>query len=540
MIRLRLLPLLAVAVFSCGPNADSPRDAGPADASPVATDRTLAFGGTDSLQLEPGAHAPIVVRLRDARTGALLEGEQVRLALVRGDARDATLADTMLTTGTGADAGIVRTTLTASSDTATFWVRASANRATDAYLFVAVSARGFGGLSVMAAYEGRRMPQSLLLDLFGNRDCAHLADAEPIRSVPLPASGGIAAVSGLPAGETFAVRGHALGSGGVVLAASCIDRLVVARDESVSGTMAFTDRNLTLEGEYDITFQLDLGAAPAVVSGQWLQAIAGEIDTHGDETGYLLDAIATAVGAPATPARDSFDAARDSLRATLSTLYGVRGSTPTLALTDLAGNISLAAESVSLRARATMLTDGSFSLSNGYLGIDPLTPDVSTDDTHTPIDVGGTGRVATSTQDRAAGSISQLTIAMPAIASAARSALLARLGAASTADWVNVNARCVEVATVLVPSTGSACGAACVEAACRGAVTRLASVFDNAVEHSGSDYRGIDARFEGPVTGVGATLRIEVLDNAALAGAFSNQPAFGVLGSVRMALRPAQ
>jgi hypothetical protein len=528
-----------VASFSaCGPRTGVSVDGGTNDAAPIATDRSLSFASTESLQLAPGARVPIAVALRDSRTGEPIVDEEVRFALVRGDARDATLSETAVFTGDASDAGIARTSLLGSSDTATFWIRASANRASDAYLFVAVSARGFGGIAITANYQGPRGPQSLQLDLFGELDCAHLAGAEPIRTVPLPSAGGIASIAGLPAGESFAVRGTALGSSGVIVASGCVDHVTVMRDDTVSRSIPFADRPLTLDGTYDLTMQLDLGVVPAIAGVTWTTAVESEVASHGTEADYLLDAVASAVGLPHTPARDSFDSARDTLRATVDGFYATRGISPSRALADLAADVSLAAENVRLAVSADATPDGSLTLHGGRLSVDPLTPDVSTDDRTTVVTVSGSGHVVASSDDRAAFSIQALDISYPVVARATQATLLNRLGVTSTADWVGVSAHCADLAMPIAQVTAASCDAGCVTMACNAAMSQLAAVFDNAVGSAGSQHGAIDLRFEGPVHGVPATLRIEVLDDSPLAGAFEDDPALVVLGSVRMILQP--
>jgi hypothetical protein len=156
----------------------------------------------------------------------------------------------------------------------------------------------------------------------------------------------------------------------------------------------------------------------------------------------------------------------------------------------------------------------------------------------TTVTVRGTGVLTASASDRAAVSIRGLSVSYPLVARAAQSTLLNRLGAGSTADWASVSAHCVDLAESITPFSGSSCDADCVVMACNAAVSQLATVFDNSVGSAGAEHDAIDLRFEGPVRGVPATLRIEVLDPSPLAGAFEDDATLAVLGQVRMILQP--
>ena len=113
----------------------------PADAGAV-SDRaaptcTVRFEGEPTVRLRTSEQH----RLRVAVTPPTA-GMSVRVGVV-GVGLDSSLADTLLTTGPD---GAAETELTASTDSATFRVRATAGCGAEASVVVAVGDRGFGAL----------------------------------------------------------------------------------------------------------------------------------------------------------------------------------------------------------------------------------------------------------------------------------------------------------------------------------------------------------------------------------------------------------
>ena len=149
-----------------------------------------------------------------------------------------------------------------SSAAATLEIRASADLAADEWLGVSVSARGFGAIAATAIYTGARAPTSLEVELFDGVPCTQLSSSSAVRSATIPSGGGIATFSGLPAGDIFALRSTALGTGNLALATGCVDALELADGETDSVEVPFRDLPLVAAGGYSAVLALDLGPVP--------------------------------------------------------------------------------------------------------------------------------------------------------------------------------------------------------------------------------------------------------------------------------------
>jgi hypothetical protein len=304
---IRSFLLLTFALLAgCGPSLSSPplADAG-ADALPLPATRRLAFAEGESVRLEPDQLLPLVLTLHDQH-GVPVAHEEIRLGLIN-NARDASLGELRLFTD---GSGTARTTLRASSTAATFQVRASAPAAAQSFLLVSVSSRGFGGLVVATRYEGVRGPARLEVDLFEGTACGSVDEVDPVRALRLPLPGAEVTFGGLGAGQSFAVRGRALGPTGEVLARSCLDELVIVRDQNERAALAVTDLPLRLSEGYTADLAFDLGEMAAEAGRAWAAAVEAEVAAEGGEAEYVLAAIADAVEAHGgVPARTEFERA---------------------------------------------------------------------------------------------------------------------------------------------------------------------------------------------------------------------------------------
>jgi hypothetical protein len=529
----RLLLAAGLALAGCSASAPSLPllDGGP-DAPRPAT-RQLAFAAGDSVRLEPDQSVALEVTLRDLR-GSPVAGEEIRLALVN-NARDASLADVRLRTD---DTGSARTTLRAPSSPATFQVRATAASASEALLLVSVSSRGFGGLVVPTRYSGVRAPERLEVQLFEGAPCTVIARLDPLRVAPLAPAGATVTFGGLGAGQTFAVRGEAVGAGGEVVGRACVDGLVVSRDRVLEVPLAIADLPLRVSGPYTLDVAFDLGSHAEDASRQWAAAVRAEVEPRGGEAGYLLAAIAEAVEMRAgSAARMEFErAVTDRLLVELRADLLRRGASAVEALARLAVDTAAVARGVDATINASAVDEeGRTALVVRALAltVDPLTPDVTNDDVRLELPVAGAGEAVVRPGDRVAVALRDLPLPFAALARRAADALLTRMGVASAAEWARITMRCREVVPLVLASTG-ACDAACVADACNGAVDRLGRVFDTSVDTTGAAHAAVTFRFEGAARGAPGTLRLASSEPSPLTGAYQDAPTLPLTGVARL------
>lgn len=529
-VRCLLLVLLSLVIASCGAPSAAPDAA--ADAWPRPPLRQLRFDPGEGVRLEPGQVYPLELRLTDEWGGAVV-GEEIRLALVN-NARDASLSATRVRTDA---TGRARASLRASSEAATFQVRASAAYASEAYLFVSVSPRGFGGLVVPVRYVGARAPERIEVQLFEGVSCAAVGRHDPVRSVWVSPRGATVTFSGLGAGLTFTVHAQAMGRAGQAVARGCLEGLVVVRDRNLEVPLSVADLPLQLDGAYTLDLALDLGGLPLEISRQWMGAVRGEIGTHGDEAGYLFAAIANAVRLRSDEVTwRRFESMADRLRAELRTDLSRRGASPTQALEQLAQSAAVVVQSV----------DGTLGLLAGeedgravlvvrsiaYV-LDPLTPGVPDDDLRLDVAPTGVGEASVHPGDRVGVVLREVGMPLVSLARYAVSALLYRLAVASSSEWLRITVQCREVARLFQESTGG-CDNQCVVNACNDAVDRLARAFDAAVGSAGATHGTVTLRFEGTARGIPGTLRVGSVEPAPLSGAFDDDASHGIVGVARL------
>lgn len=474
----RLLGVLAVALAAC---SNAPMNPVPSDAG-VSSDRPTP---TCALRFEGDA----MVRLRTSERRRLrmvvtppTAGVNLRVGVV-GVGLDSSLADTRLNTGPD---GSAETELTASTDSATFRVRATADCGAEASVEVAVGDRGFGSLAADAVYRGARTPTRLELGVVPGTVCPASVD-DPARRTPLALPGGVVRFGSLPADLTFTVWAEAVGDDGAVLARGCAAPQTVHADVEATAPVLFVDRPLRLDDRYTLDLELDLAATAPDLRTRWTAPIRREILASGSTAGYVARevsrAVATASGSPdaGVALQAAFETAlRSGLGARFDAEVVRRGSLLEDSFDDLAETTAQALTGVRWRVTfAANAAGDATALSASGVTVDPGTPDVSRDDTEVALSPEGTAAISVGTGDIVTVSLQDAGLPWTQVARGALGAVTRRFGASTTGDYAAASL-CPVAVMVLRDATG-VCDAACIQGACRRAVDELARAFDGEV-----------------------------------------------------------
>ncbi len=453
----------------------------PADAGAV-SDRaaptcTVRFEGEPTVRLRTSEQH----RLRVAVTPPTA-GMSVRVGVV-GVGLDSSLADTLLTTGPD---GTAETELTASTDSATFRVRATAGCGAEASVEVAVGDRGFGALAADAVYRGSRSPTRLELGVVAGTACPATVD-DPMRRTQLAPPGGVVRFGSLPADLTFTVWAEAMGDDGAVLARGCAAPQTVHADEESMTSVLFVDRPLRLDDRYTLDLELDLAATATDLRARWTAPVHRDVMASGSTAGYVAREVSRAVAAASgsvdggVALQMAFEAAlRAGLGARLDAEVSRRGLLLEDSFDDLADITIQALTNVRWRvAFASNASGDATALVDSDVTVDPATPDVARDDTEVTLAPEGTAAVSVGTGDIVTVTLQDAGLPWTRVARGALGAVTSRLGASTTGEYAAA-ALCPVAATVLRDATG-VCDASCIQVACRRAVDELARVFDNEV-----------------------------------------------------------
>lgn len=225
-------------------------DGGPPNDASGGPSGTIEIASESSLTLTFDETSEIVLRYYEM--GDPVAGIEIRFAL-EGNANDAHILDLALVTD---EDGWARTTLTGSSSTSVFRVRASADRAAPVFIDVSVGDEGFGELVIELPYEGSRTEATQrVVSVYSGIEC------DPPDGYPrTPARGATLAdpmqdeVSWrtLAAGLTYTVVGRVEGPTGAPLALGCIDGIEIIAETETRVVLEFTDTPLVPEGTYDV------------------------------------------------------------------------------------------------------------------------------------------------------------------------------------------------------------------------------------------------------------------------------------------------
>lgn len=409
-------------------------------------------------------------------------GMNLRVGVV-GVGLDSSLADTRVTTGPD---GIAETELTASTDSAMFRVRASADCGAEASVEVVVGDRGFGSLAADAVYRGARTPARLELGVVPGAACPTSVD-DPTRRTPLALPGGVVRFGSLPADMSFTVWAEAMGDDGAVLARGCAEPQTVRADSEAMATVPFVDRPLRLDDRYTLDLELDLAATASDLRARWTAPVRREIYAAGSTAAYVAREVSRAVAAASTSPdagvalQAAFEMAlRSGLGARFDAEASRRGSLLEDSFDDVAETTAQAMAGVRWRvAFAADASGGTATLTASGVTVDPGTPDVSRDDTEVALAPEGGASVSVGTGDIVTVSLHDAGLPWTQVARGALGAVTRRFGASTTGDYAAASL-CPVAAMVLRDATG-VCDAACIQAACRRAVDELARAFDGEV-----------------------------------------------------------
>ncbi len=524
-------------------------DVVPSDAAmppPVRTIRFVLLSPEVAVpvQVTPGQRVAFSVELRDGDGRAV--AEDVQLALT-GTASDGSLSASRVHTDARGLSPAV--TFVAPSTSATLRIRARAviggDLAPAAFLDVAVSARGFGGINVVTRYVGVRAPTGASVRLYEGSTCRTASPGDPVRTAQLSSPGGSVTFAGLAAGSTFSVRGDLTGRGGVALATGCIDGVVVTADFVMDLSFPLNDLPLHVEGAYVLTASIDLSPWPGRATPQWVAAVETVSAARGGDAAYLLAAVADAVEMRGgSSARATFErAVADRLLDELVMDLMRRAVSPVPLLQRMTADI--AAVLLGLDARATMLAlpDGlnnaTIRLLDLTLILDPLTPEIARDDISmrpegSPCALNPRcGEAMVLDGDRVRARLSGLNMSLEPIARTAVAAMLARAGATSAGEYLRSSVRCGILDAIVRLAAGS-CDTSCVVAACEAALDRLGAAFDSAVTTTAGGRATSDIQFESSARAAPGTLTVTALDPAPLFGVYREDPAFLFNGVARL------
>ena len=532
-MRFLLTATLALAA-GCGA---SPSTMLPATDAGSSVDRpapscALAFEPRASLALPPNARVTLQARLSPAT-----DGEVVRFGLI-GDAADAALLSTEATVDV---AGVASTVLVASTDRASFRVRATAPCGVEVYVDVTVSERQRGEIVAEAVYRGARRPLELEVLLVPGAEC--LPDPAPSASsratVPLP--GATVRFGDLPDNAQFVLQGRARGDG-VTLAQACAGP-VRAGASSQPVPLVFVDAALGFGPSYNLRLQADLSALAAASSERWIAAVRGEVEAAGgDGAVFAPDLVEAVTAAAPTDERDSvrreFTARFSSeLAPLLATALSRREASPAAVFSRIASATASALASpvvitaLSQDPSATTVYRAAAPIAS----IDPGTPDVASDDATTTFGPSGAVALALGPGDTVTAIAEPLPLPFTQLAASALGAVIRRLGATTSAALVDA-AVCPVLSAALRDAT-MACDDACVAEACRATVRRLADRFDSAVTTDGASRAEVTLRFSGLGRPAVGGLEVDRVEGVA-AGRYLDDASATVLASAALSRVP--
>ncbi|MFT5358346.1 MAG: hypothetical protein ACI9KE_005584 [Polyangiales bacterium] len=282
LLMLRITSLFFVLILSaaCGSITMDEPDGSVPDVMVLET-RTLELLSDTRLMLSEGANAEISVRYSD-RLGRALGGETLDIAL-EGNANDSSLEDLEITTGGNGEAMV---TVIAGAVASTFRVRVSAEDASAVYVNVSVSDSGFGRLTVTPRYAGEREGDLGVAVLTGATCDDDRVYEERTRYRAL-GEATTAEFVGIPAGVPLAIVGRL--DGAELLAAGCVDGVMVEPDATATTTMLLTDFEFRSAGAYETHLRFDLRALQEPAYQALLGARIG-VETYAQ---MLLDVVET-------------------------------------------------------------------------------------------------------------------------------------------------------------------------------------------------------------------------------------------------------
>ncbi|MEZ4410522.1 MAG: hypothetical protein R3A52_29185 [Polyangiales bacterium] len=455
-----------------------------------------------------------------------------------GDAADAALLSTEVTVDA---AGVASTVLVASTDRASFRVRATSRCGAEAFIDVTVSERARGEIVAEAVYRGARRPLELEVLLVPGEECLPdpLPSAVSRAMVPLP--GATVRFSDLPDNARFVLQGRALGDG-VLLAQACAGPVRVgASSENVP--LVFVDAALRFGPSYSLRLQADLSALATASAERWISAVRGEVDAAGGDGAVfapdLVEAVATSVPADQRDAlRREFSARFASeLAPALALALARREASPSAVFGRIASATSSALASpvivTALSQDPTATTV--YRAAAPVASIDPGTPDVASDDATTTFGPSGAVALALGPGDTVTAIAEPLPLPFTQLAASALSAVIRRLGASTSAALVDA-AVCPVLTTALRDATG-ACDDACVAEACRATVRRLSERFDAAVTTDGASRVEVTLRFSGLGRPTAGGLQVDRVEGVA-AGRYLDDASATVLASAMLSRLP--
>lgn len=250
---LRTTSLLFVLILSaaCGPITTDEPDGSVPDVMVLET-RSLVLTSATRLTLSEGAISEIRVRYSD-RLGQALSEETLDVAL-EGTANDSSLDSLEITTN---DDGQGMVTVIAGAVAGTFRVRVSAEDAPAVYVNVSVSDSGFGRLTVTPLYDGDREGDLGVAVLTGATCDDERVFDERTRYRALGEETAVEFV-GIPAGVPLAIVGRL--DGAELLAAGCVDGVVVEPGGMETTDVSLTDFELRSAGAYETHLRFDVSA----------------------------------------------------------------------------------------------------------------------------------------------------------------------------------------------------------------------------------------------------------------------------------------
>lgn len=482
----------ATLLTACGASPVVSNDGGrdvSADAAPATC--ALRFDDPDTTPFGASEHRAFAVSVSAAPPGTT-----VRFALV-GDGRDASLRDTTLLLDAS---GVAETVLTAPSRHATFRLRASASCGGEAVIDLSSMDPGTGTLAVRARYAGARTPTSLRIQLYPGAECPVPADEPAEQMLSVPATGAGVQFANLTAGTSYILRGTALGRDDVTLASACAGPYRIEPDRSVTADLLFTDVPLRLASRYELSLDFDLTALAARTSPQWMSPVVAEVSRTGGDAALLGRAMIDGIVASApTETRPAVQASLErAFRERLSDLLTRQLAARELSLTGAFGHLADVTEGSLAHARWTGLwrvpgdaTTPSFE--SVTLSLDPGTPDVTRDDATLSLGADGRATLEHGVDDSVTARLDLLPAPYARMARVALGAVTARLGVASSAEYVALNV--CPVVTAAFASYAGTCDGACMRQSCARPIIRLGDMFDAAVASSDSARSAVQASF---------------------------------------------
>jgi len=484
LLRLGSMVGLALVFMACSVAVEPSPSAYPDGGAAVPTAR-LAIESATSMTLLFGEHSRFAVRYTEA-DGTPIAGANLVFA-IEGRARDSTLVELAgLTDGDGHASG----ELVAGRTAAAFRIRVSAERAAPAYIDVAVSDSGFGGMRVATVYEGSREIAQRTIVIYASATCLKAAMlSETGDRMQTVADGATEATFfALPAGLRYAIVARGEGASGGTLAFGCVDGVAVMPDMEAHATVTLVDAPLDIRAVFGVDTRLDT-TAPATTLSTTIRSSgdAPVVAARGDAP-FMLDAVQRSlVAAGATAAADALARERSSgdMEARLAARLTETRTGPRAAVDWLADTVLTSSEVVSIVAdlelsrsgtslAATWTTRGASAVSGPrplIVDIASLIPDRSADIVIAPI----------AGSDALALTRFQLGLPLGTFGGGVIDALAASMTATSATELLNETGGCVTLASWAAdePTISSACDGGCVLAACAQALDIVVASIDS-------------------------------------------------------------